>query len=94
MAKTVLEELAALKAEAQRAQTLRATAEANRAVVQRRLEEIDGQLKSMGIDPENAEQELADIEASLAVKVAALRAAVAAEAAACEAVISATRAVL
>lgn len=88
---SVLEDLAKLKAEAQRAQTLRAAAVANREHALRALEEIDGRLRALGIDPEQAEQQLADLESRLSVEVAALRTAVAAETSAYESIVAQTK---
>lgn len=88
---SVLEDLAKLKAESQRAQTMRAAAVANREHALRVLEEVDGRLRSLGIDPEQAEQQLADLENALMVDVEALRKAVAEETAAYEAILAQTR---
>lgn len=90
---SVLEELAKLKAEAQRAQTMRAAAVANREHALRALEEVDGRLRALGIDPEQAEQQLADLESRLAIEVTTLRTAVAAETAAYESIVAQTKSV-
>lgn len=89
----MLEELAKLKAEAQRAQTMRAAAVANREHALRALEEVDGRLRALGIDPEQAEQQLADLESRLAIEVTTLRTAVAAETAAYESIVAQTKSV-
>jgi chromosome segregation ATPase len=91
---SILEDLARLKAEASRAQTLRAGAEANLSVARRQLEEIDGKLRAMGIDPGNAEQELAALEEQLALSVSELRAKVSSETTAYEAILKQTADVL
>lgn len=91
---SVLEDLAKLKQEVSRAQTLRARADANLGLVRRQLEEVDGKLKGLGIDPEHAEQELAAMEAQLAASVADLRAKVAEETAAYEDILRQTEGVL
>jgi septal ring factor EnvC (AmiA/AmiB activator) len=90
----VLEDLAKLKAEAARAQTLRASAEANLGVVKRQLEEVDSKLRALGIDPGNAEQALSDLEAQLATTIGELRMRVAEETAAYDAILQQTAEVL
>lgn len=94
MGSTLIEDLAKLKAEAARAATLRAGAEANLTLAKRRLEEVDGKLRAMGIDPGNAEQELAALEAQLETSVAELRVRVAEETKAYEGILERTKSIL
>ncbi len=64
--------LTGLRQRVQEADRLRAQAETTHQMAQKRLAEIDAEIRKLGIDPEQAEQQLAVIEANLAKELDAL----------------------
>jgi chromosome segregation ATPase len=59
-----------LRRRAERAKTARIQAEERKAAAERRLREIEQEMRAMGIDPDCAEDELARINADIASKLA------------------------
>lgn len=76
------------------AQARRAKAEANLALAKTRLEQTEAEIRSLGVEPENAEQELATLKAQLDKTVTELDAALRADLARCDEVIKTTTAAL
>lgn len=72
----------------------RATAEANLALVKQRLEQTEAEIRALGVEPENAEQELVTIESQLEQAVTQLTDLLIAEIKASEDVIASTSAAL
>lgn len=75
-------QLTGLRQRAAEADQLRARAEATHDMAVKRLAEVDGQIRAMGIDPEQAEEELRKLEQQLTEQMAALDAALVDEVAA------------
>lgn len=94
MADDVGQKILKLKEDSAKAQQLRAQAEGNLAVVKDQLAKTDAKLKEMGLDPDQCEQQLAEMEAELERKVSELSAALATEIAAYKAIIEQTKAAL
>jgi len=68
-----------LRGDVQKAQKLRAEAEANLGVAKQKLTDVDAQLKALGLNPDNAEQELSALEGQLKKTVGELQAAISKE---------------
>lgn len=75
----ITQNIVALKASVASAQRLRAEAEAGLSVAKQRLAEVDGKLKALGLNPEEAEVELAALEAQLEKAVGEFTVALSAE---------------
>ncbi len=80
-----------LRGDVQRAHKLRAEAEANLGVAKKKLEEVDAQLKGLGLNPDNADTELTALEAQLTKTVGELQAAISKEIAAYNEIIAASK---
>ena len=65
MASDITAQIVALKTQVASAQKLRAEAEAGLGVAKQRLAEVDAKLKGLGLNPENAEVEVAALEEQL-----------------------------
>jgi hypothetical protein len=87
----VIAQVAALKAESEKATALRAQAEAQLGVAQKELRKVDAELTALGVDPAHAADELRVLEAQLAVTAEELRGALATEVAAYHAILAASR---
>lgn len=72
MAQDTAAQLQALKDKAATADRERAGAEARVGEAKKRLKEIDGQIEALGVKPEDAEAEVAKLEAELARDIAAI----------------------
>lgn len=83
------EAIKTLHADFDRSQRLRTEAEVVLSVARTRLSETEAKLKELGVEPDNAEAEIATLEAGLRQTVEDLQARVAAEIAASEAIIAA-----
>lgn len=84
----------ALRRDVERTAQLRMTATAHRQVAERQLAEVDERLKSLGIDPDHADIEIAALEGRITSEVAILQQQVTAEIASYNDIISSTRAVV
>ncbi len=95
MAATAEKDIAAkiidLRGDVQRAQKLRTEAEFNLNAAKKKLEEVDAALKGLGLNPDNADTELAALEAQLNKTVAELQAAISAEIAAYNEIIESSK---
>jgi hypothetical protein len=78
----VVAQVATLKTEAARATALRAHADAQLGVAKQTLDKIDAQLRELGVDPANAEQEFLLLEQQTGTPATQLQAALRAEIAA------------
>lgn len=68
-----------LRGDVQKAQKLRAEAEANLSVAKQKLEDVDKQLKALGLNPDNADVELTALEDQLKKTVGELQTAISKE---------------
>lgn len=82
------DQILALKQRVERATKLRSDAEVAQKVAAAQLTKIDDELRGLGIDPEQAPQELAALDAQIAVQTAEVDAQAAAETAAYEAILA------
>lgn len=83
----------ALKGDVERSAALRAQAEANLSMSRQQLAKVDEQLKALGVEPNDAEQQLALMETTLEKKVGEMQASVNAEIAAYNKVVEASKTV-
>lgn len=82
MAEDVAQKLAGLKDKAAQADRERAAAEARVGEAQKRLKDIDDQIVALGVKPDEAEAQVATLEAQLTKDLAAIDTALEAELAA------------
>lgn len=83
-----------LRTDVATAQRLRAEAEGTLAVAKQKLEEIDGSLRKLGLDPEKADVELAALERQLDASIAELQQGVSTEIAAYNDILKVSKAAL
>jgi chromosome segregation ATPase len=88
----VVAQVAALKAESEKAVALRAQAEAQLGVAKRELAKIDADLTALGVEPEQAADHLRVLEEQLAVTTTELSALIEHELSAYREILAASRA--
>lgn len=86
----VLQQVSELRATAERVQARRAQAEAGLALALQQLDQTEQELRSLGVDPDHAEQELRVLEDQLLAATKSLGDQLQVELAACEEVIRVT----
>ena len=89
---SLVQRFEALKLQEATAQKLRTEAETLRRVAQQRVEAIDAEIRSHGVNPDNLEPELAALETELSAQVDDLSQRIAAEIAAYQTIIAAAKA--
>jgi chromosome segregation ATPase len=95
MAQTEIgQQILKLREDVQRAHQLRAQAEGSLAVVQDQLTKTDAKLKELGLDPENCEAQLVEMQTELSRQMEALMASLRDEIAAYETIIKQAKAAL
>lgn len=61
--------LSELKERVERAKTARIQAEERKAAAERRLQELEAQIRELGVDPENVEEEIARLDREINTKI-------------------------